>query len=107
MFGNIENASGENLDYTFHAGDKNSQNIVVLGHGVTGNKDRPFLVELADNLSNAGIPIIRFSFSGNGDSDGTFTQSTISKEIGIHVGRTKLSTITSIYGRSYPNRYSG
>ena len=82
MFGNIENASGENLDYTFHAGDKSSQHIVVLGHGVTGNKDRPFLVELADNLSNAGIPTIRFSFSGNGNSDGEFTQSTISKEIG-------------------------
>ena len=82
MFGNIKNASGENLDYTFHAGDKSSQHIVVLGHGVTGNKDRPFLVELADNLSNAGIPTIRFSFSGNGNSDGEFTQSTISKEIG-------------------------
>ena len=82
MFGNIKNTSGENLDYTFHAGDKSSQHIVVLGHGVTGNKDRPFLVELADNLSNAGIPTIRFSFSGNGNSDGEFTQSTISKEIG-------------------------
>jgi len=82
MFGNIKNASGENLDYTFHAGNKSSQHIVVLGHGVTGNKDRPFLVELADNLSNAGIPTIRFSFSGNGNSDGEFTQSTISKEIG-------------------------
>ena len=82
MFGNIKNASGENLDYTFHTGDKSSQHIVVLGHGVTGNKDRPFLVELADNLSNAGIPTIRFSFSGNGNSDGEFTQSTISKEIG-------------------------
>ena len=82
MFGNIKNASGENLDYTFHAGDKSSQHIVVLGHGVTGNKDRPFLVELAGNLSNAGIPTIRFSFSGNGNSDGEFTQSTISKEIG-------------------------
>ena len=82
MFGNIKNASGENIDYTFHAGDKSSQHIVVLGHGVTGNKDRPFLVELADNLSNAGIPTIRFSFSGNGNSDGEFTQSTISKEIG-------------------------
>ena len=81
MFGNIKNANGENLDYTFHTGDKSSQNMVVLGHGVTGNKDRPFLVELAKNLGNTGIPTIRFSFSGNGNSDGEFTQSTISKEI--------------------------
>ena len=82
MFGNIKNASGENLDYTFHDGDTSSQQIVVLGHGVTGNKDRPFLVELAKNLSKSGIPTLRFSFSGNGDSDGEFTESTISKEIG-------------------------
>ena len=82
MFGNIKNASGENLDYTFHDGDTSSQKIVVLGHGVTGNKDRPFLVELAKNLSKSGIPTLRFSFSGNGDSDGEFTESTISKEIG-------------------------
>ncbi len=54
---------------------------MVIGHGVTGNKDRPFLVALAEALSEDGIPTIRMSFSGNGDSEGRFEDSTISKEV--------------------------
>ncbi|MYE87907.1 prolyl oligopeptidase family serine peptidase [Candidatus Poribacteria bacterium] len=81
MFGEIRNRQGERLDYTFHEGEKESKNIVVLGHGVTGNKDRPFVVALGEGLAAAGIPTLRFSFSGNGASAGNFTDSTISKEV--------------------------
>ncbi len=81
MFGEIGNRQGERLDYTFHEGEKESKNIVVLGHGVTGNKDRPFVVALGEGLAAAGIPTLRFSFSGNGASAGNFTDSTISKEV--------------------------
>ena len=81
MFGEIKNRYGEQLDYTLHKGEKGSKNIVVLGHGVTGNKDRPFVVALGDGLAAAGIPALRFSFSGNGESEGKFTDSTISKEV--------------------------
>ena len=81
MFGDIRNSHGERLDYSFHQGEANSKRIVVLGHGVTGNKDRPFVVALANGLAAAGIPALRFSFSGNGDSEGEFIDSTISKEV--------------------------
>ena len=81
MFGKIKNRHGEQLDYTFHEGEKGSKNIVVLGHGVTGNKDRPFVVALGEGLAAVGIPALRFSFSGNGTSEGNFTDSTISKEV--------------------------
>ena len=81
MFSEIKNRHGEQLDYTFHEGEKGFQNIVVLGHGVTGNKDRPFVVALGEGLAAAGIPVLRFSFSGNGTSEGNFTDSTISKEV--------------------------
>lgn len=81
MFGEIKNSQGERLDYTFHAGSKSSKNIVVIGHGVTGNKDRPFVVALAEGLARAGINALRFSFSGNGASGGRFVDSTISKEV--------------------------
>ena len=81
MFSEIKNRHGEQLDYTFHEGEKGSKNIVVLGHGVTGNKDRPFVVALGEGLAAAGIPALRFSFSGNGTSEGNFTDSTISKEV--------------------------
>ena len=81
MFGEIKNRHGEQLDYTFHEGEKGAKNIVVLGHGVTGNKDRPFVVALGEGLAAAGISALRFSFSGNGTSEGNFTDSTISKEV--------------------------
>ena len=81
MFGEIKNRHGEQLDYAFHEGEKGSKNIVVLGHGVTGNKDRPFVVALGEGLAAANISALRFSFSGNGTSEGKFTDSTISKEV--------------------------
>jgi pimeloyl-ACP methyl ester carboxylesterase len=81
MFGEIRNSSDEKLDYSFHEGDKYPGHIVVIGHGVTGNKDRPFVVALVQGLAQAGIPVLRFSFSGNGYSEGKFTDSTISKEV--------------------------
>ena len=53
MFGEIKNFHGERIDHTFHQGDANSKNLVILGHGVTGNKDRPFLVALAEGLARS------------------------------------------------------
>ena len=81
MNNEIRNIEGEKIDYTFHAGNPDENFIVVIGHGVTGNKDRPFVVALAEALSADGIPAIRISFSGNGDSEGRFEDSTISKEV--------------------------
>ncbi len=79
MFGEIRNEHGERLDYTYHKGEDNR--IVVIGHGVTGNKDRLALIALAEGLADVGISALRFSFSGNGESEGKFTDSTITKEV--------------------------
>lgn len=80
MFGEIRNLQGETIDYTVHSGESRSDFIVIIGHGVTGNKDRPLVVGLAEGLGAAGIPALRMSFAGNGDSGGKFADSTISKE---------------------------
>lgn len=77
----IRNSEDERLDVTFHPGTRHDA-LVILGHGVTGNKDRPLLVTLADALSKRGWPCLRFSFSGNGDSGGRFEDATITKELG-------------------------
>jgi uncharacterized protein len=81
MVNEIKNAQGERIDYTYHHGEKDSPDLVIIGHGVTGNKDRPFVVALAEGLAKAGISALRFSFSGNGASAGRFGSSTISKEV--------------------------
>ena len=75
----IRNNSGEKIDYTFN--DCGSETVVIIGHGVTGNKDRPLVVALAEGLVASGMSVLRFSFSGNGDSEGRFVDSTITKEL--------------------------
>ena len=81
MFGTIKNPSGETIDYTFHEGVANARDVLIIGHGVTGNKDRPFVVALAEAVSAEGVPVLRFSFAGNGSSEGSFRKCTISKEV--------------------------
>ena len=81
MQGEIRNPNGERIDYTYHDVADTSNHLVVIGHGVTGNKDRPFVIALAEGLAAAGKACVRISFSGNGDSEGKFTDSNISKEV--------------------------
>jgi uncharacterized protein len=76
----IRNRWDEKIDHTFHPGVR-SDALVILGHGVTGNKDRPHLVALAAGLAARGWPCLRISYSGNGDSEGRFEDSCITKEI--------------------------
>ena len=76
----IHNQQGERLDISFHGGTKPGT-LVVLGHGVTGNKDRPLIVAVAEGLAAKGWPCLRLSFSGNGESEGEYAESTITKEI--------------------------
>jgi len=75
----FRNRLGERLDTAFHPAAREDV-IVLLGHGVTGNKDRPLLVALAEGLSARGWPCLRLSFAGNGQSEGRFEDVTITKE---------------------------
>jgi alpha/beta superfamily hydrolase len=80
----IKNKQGELLDYAFETGaadQKKSGWIAVLGHGVTGNNERPVVVDPAAALAAAGFDTLRFSFAGNGNSGGDFRDATISKEV--------------------------
>lgn len=79
----MRNPSGEKIDYTHTPGAderRRSGWIVVFGHGVTGNKERPIVVDIARALRDAGWDTLRFSFAGNGDSEGDFREATITKE---------------------------
>lgn len=77
----IRNASGEQIDHHFHPAERRGA-LVVLGHGLTGNMDRPLLVALATGLAARGWPCLRVSYSGNGNSEGRFTDSNITKQTG-------------------------
>ena len=75
----FRNQSGEFIDTSFHPADRDDV-LVLLGHGVTGNKDRPLLIAAAEGLAARGWPCLRISFSGNGASHGRFEDCTVSKE---------------------------
>lgn len=77
----IRNEAGEAMDFAFHPGERRDT-LVILGHGLTGNKDRPLLVALAGGLAERGWPCLRISYSGNGESEGRFEDSCITKEVG-------------------------
>ncbi len=76
----IRNKHGEKIDHAFHDVDGVNDKLVILAHGVTGDKDREMMVELSNMLANMGWPTMRISFSGCGNSEGKFTDATISKE---------------------------
>lgn len=96
----IKNNSNETLNYTFASGasdQKKNDWIVVLGHGVTGNKDRPVVADTAKALNAAGFDTLGVSFAGNGDSEGRFEDATISKEVGDL--QSVLDAVAPSYGK--------
>jgi len=80
-YGSIINEMGEALDYSYHSGAENNHYVLIIGHGLDGNKDTPLILELSNKVSSEGMSVLRFSFSGNGNSQGKYTESTISKGI--------------------------
>ena len=95
----IKNSLGETLDYTFTAGAASCRDekwLVILGHGVTGNKDRPVIADTAKAINDEGFDTLAFSFAGNGDSEGDFREATISKEVG------DLDTVINTVAHAYP-----
>jgi pimeloyl-ACP methyl ester carboxylesterase len=77
----IVNPRGERLAFTVTPGEPGRRDIVLLGHGVTSDKDRPWSKAIAAALRMKGIASLRFAFSGNGDSEGRFVDSTVTKEV--------------------------
>lgn len=75
----IRNQHGEQLDTFVHPG-KHGDILVILGHGLSGEMNSPVLFWLARGLEKHGWPCVRFSYSGNGKSEGLFTHSNITKE---------------------------
>lgn len=76
----IRNKHGEVIDHAFHDTDRDDV-LVIVAHGLTGDKDRDLMVQIADNLAADGWPTMRISFSGCGESGGRFEDMNITKEV--------------------------
>ena len=78
----LTNQAGERLDHHLTPGDPERRALVVIGHGVTGQHDRPYLNSLAEGLAARGVAALQITYAGNGASEGHFHECTISKELG-------------------------
>ena len=76
-FAELRSRRGERLDHAFVAAKRGERRaLAIVAHGVTSAHDRPYLVALADALSERGVAALRISFAGNGASEGRFEEST-------------------------------
>lgn len=75
------NHSGERLFGTHHRPDAPSEYGVVLGHCFTCTRHTGILAETGARLTAAGFHVLRFDFSGNGQSEGVFMETSYTKYI--------------------------
>lgn len=55
--------------------------LVMILHGLNSQKEMPLLVQIANNLEQAGIASVRFDFNGHGQSEGKFEDMTVLNEL--------------------------
>ena len=78
---NFMNHLGERLFGTHHRPDAPSEYGVVLGHCFTCTRHTGILREAGTRLAAAGFHVLRFDFSGNGQSEGVFIETSYTKYI--------------------------
>ena len=77
----FNNHRGESLAGTLHLPGPRARGGIVLGHCFTCSRHTGILRRLAEDLGNDGFITLRFDFSGNGQSEGVFSDSTYSKQM--------------------------
>lgn len=72
---------GENLHGTLHVPEEPFEKGAVIGHCFTCSRHTRILSQIGQDLSRAGFLALRFDFSGNGQSEGKFEESSYTKHI--------------------------
>ena len=75
------NHFGETLAGTFHFPAEDSLRGIILGHCFTCSRHTSILRDLSLALVEEQFKVLRFDFSGNGQSEGSFSESIYSKQI--------------------------
>ncbi len=75
-------SQGAPLAGVLHRPDGTAKGSVLLAHCFTCSKDVRTLVRLAKGLAEAGYAVLRFDFTGLGESGGEFAEHTVSGDVG-------------------------
>lgn len=76
----FKNSIGQKLEGRLYI-PENYENGIIICHGFCGQKDAENKVQWAKALSNSGFLVLTFDFSGHGNSEGVFADTTYTKEI--------------------------
>jgi len=77
----FNNHLGEKLAGTLHVPGMPSARGIIIGHCFTCSRHTRVLQQMSRELEAAGFTVLRFDFSGNGQSEGAFIDSSLSKHI--------------------------
>lgn len=77
----FQNSFGENLVGYLHIPEGKFKKGIVLAHCFTCSKHQKIMRETCDMLAEQNFLVLRFDFSGNGESEGNFEEATYSKEM--------------------------
>jgi pimeloyl-ACP methyl ester carboxylesterase len=78
----LVNAHGVRLAATLsHPAVDRPLPLVISCHGFGGSKDNPISTALARRLTERGIAVLRFDFTGHGESEGSIAEVTISRGV--------------------------
>lgn len=74
-------STGAELEGVLHVPEGNAKGSVLLAHCFTCSKDLHTMTRLAKGLADGGYAVLRFDFTGLGDSEGDFATSTIGNDV--------------------------
>ncbi len=77
----FDNHLGEKLTGTLHLPDRPTCYGVVFGHCFTCTRHTSIIRHICSELAEENFMALRFDFSGNGQSEGKFAESTYSKQV--------------------------
>lgn len=75
------NNQGEKIAGTLHLPKRSDGCAVAFGHCFTCSRHTRIIRQICSELAEKDILALRFDFSGNGQSEGEFTESTYTKQI--------------------------
>lgn len=77
----VLSVEGINISGVIHFPRQSSPAFVITCHGLFSSKQSDKFIAIAEHFSNAGLAVVRFDFSGCGESSGNIEDTTVSKRL--------------------------
>ncbi|MFP4148912.1 MAG: alpha/beta hydrolase family protein [Nitriliruptoraceae bacterium] len=89
-------STGARLEGVLHTPEGGTRGSILLAHCFTCSKDLHTMTRLARGLADAGYAVLRFDFTGLGDSEGEFGATSISHDV-----RDVVAAASALIARGY------